>query len=54
MSSCDWAYVCLDNQEVESLDLALELLFRVLNRRRVVPLYTEVDAHRLYRVPAGL
>ena len=54
MSSCDWDYVCLDNQEAESLDLALELLFRVLNRRLVVPLYTEVDAQRLYRVPVGL
>ena len=27
MSSCDWDYVSLDNQEAESLDLALELLF---------------------------
>ena len=52
-SSCDWDYVCLDNQEAESLDLALEKLFRPLNRRRVVPLYTEVDAQRLYRVPTG-
>ena len=32
MSSCDWDYVCLNNQEAESLDLALELLFRTLNR----------------------
>ena len=54
MSSCDWDYVCLDNQETESLDLALELLFRTLNGCRVVPLYTEVDAQQLYRVPAGL
>ena len=54
MSSCDWDYVSLDNQEAESLDLALESLFRTLNYRRVVPLYTEVDAQRLYRVLAGL
>ena len=54
MSSCDWDYVCLDNQEAVSLDLALELLFHVLNRRRVIPLYTEVDARQLYRVPVGL
>jgi len=35
------------------LDLAFDLLSLALNRRWVVPLYTQVDAHRLYRVPAG-
>ena len=54
MSSCDWDYICLNNQEAELLDLALELLFRTPNLRRVVPLYIEVDTQRLYRVPAGL
>ena len=29
------------------LDLAFNLLFLALNRRRVVPLYTQVDAQRL-------
>ena len=29
------------------LDLVLDLFFLALNRRRVVPLYTQVDARRL-------
>ena len=53
-SSFEWDCLCLDYQGAKSLDLALEKLFRGLNRRRVIPLYTEVDAQRLYRVPAGL
>ena len=46
-SNFEWDCLCLDNQEAESLDLALELWFRTLNRRRVVPLYTDIDAQWL-------
>ena len=52
-SSFEWDCLCLDNQGANPLDLALDLMLLALNRRRVVPLYTEVDAQRLYRVPAG-
>ena len=46
-SSFEWDCLCLDNQGANPLDLALDLMLLALNRRRVVPLYTEVDAQRL-------
>ena len=46
-SNFEWDCLCLDYQGANSLDLALDLMLLVLNRRRVVPLYTEVDAQRL-------
>ena len=52
-SSFEWDCLCLDYHGAESLDLALDLMFLTLNRHHVVPLYTEVDAQRLYRVPAS-
>ena len=39
--------LCLDNQGANPLDLAFDLLFLALNRRRVIPLYTQVDARWL-------
>ena len=36
-----------DYQGANTLDLVLDLLFLALNRRWVVPLYTQVDAQRL-------
>ena len=36
-----------DYQGANTLDLAFDLLFLVLTRCRVVPLYTQVDAQRL-------
>ena len=36
-----------DYQGANLLDLAFDLMLLVLNRRRVVPLYIEVDAQRL-------
>ena len=36
------AYVTITRERIA--DLALELMLLFLNRRRVVPLYTEVDA----------
>ena len=38
--------VLLDYQGVNMLDLAFDLLFLALNRHRVIPLYTQVDARR--------
>ena len=46
-SSFEWDCLSLDNQEANPLDLALDLMLLALNRRRVVPLYTKVDAQRL-------
>ena len=46
-SSFEWDCLCLDYQGAKSLDLALDLMLPALNRRRVVPLYTEVDTQRL-------
>ena len=46
-SGFEWGCLCLDNQGADPLDLALVLMLLALNRRRVVPLYTEVDAQRL-------
>ena len=46
-SSFEWDCLCLDYQGAKWLDLALDLMLLALNRRRVVPLYTEVDAQRL-------
>ena len=46
-SSLRWDCLCLDYQGAKSHDLALDLMLLVLNHRRVVPLYTEVDAQRL-------
>ena len=46
-SSFEWDCLCLDYQGANPLDLVLDLMLLVLNRRRVVPLYTEVDAQRL-------
>ena len=37
----------LDYQGANPLDLAFDLLFPVLNCRRVIPLYTQVDTRRL-------
>ena len=42
-SSFEWDCLCLDYQGANPLDLALDLMLLVLNRRRVIPLYTEVD-----------
>ena len=36
-----------DYQRVNTLDLVLDLLFLELTRRRVTPLYTQVDARQL-------
>ena len=41
-----WNCLGFDDQGANPLDLALELLLFSLNRRRVVPLYTQVDARR--------
>ena len=41
----------LDEQGANTLDLAFDLLFLVLSHRRVVPLYTQVDARPVYRIP---
>ena len=46
-SSLRWYCLCLDYQGANTLDLAFDLLSLVLSRRRVVPLYTQVDAQRL-------
>ena len=46
-SSMRWYCLCLDYQGAIPLDLAFDLLFLALNRRRVVPLYTQIDAQRL-------
>mgnify|MGYP005839182795 CR=1 FL=1 len=43
-SSFEWDCLCLDYQGAISLDLALDLMLLALNRHRVIPLYTEVDA----------
>ena len=43
----EWDCLCLEYQGAKSLDLALDLMLLALNRRRVVPLYIEVDAQRL-------
>ena len=45
--SFEWDCLCLDYQGAKSLDLALDLMLLALNCRRVIPLYTEVDAQRL-------
>ena len=37
----------LDEQGANPLDLVLDLMLLALNRRRIDPLYTEVDAQRL-------
>ena len=46
-SSFEWDCLCLDNQGANPLDLALDFMLLALNRRQVVPLYTEVDAQWL-------
>ena len=46
-SSFEWDCLCLDYQGEKSLDLVLDLMLLALNRHRVVPLYTQVDAQRL-------
>ena len=46
-SSFEWHYLFLDYQGAKSPDLAFDLMLPVLNRRQVIPLYTEVDAQRL-------
>ena len=43
----EWDCLCLNYQGAESLDLALDLMFLALKRRRVISLYTEVDAQWL-------
>ena len=52
-SSLGWYCLCLDYQGANPLDLASDLLFLALNRRRVVPLYTQVDVQQLHGVLAG-
>ena len=44
------AYVSITREQISVL--ALDLMLLPLNRRRVVPLYTKVDAQRIYRVPS--
>ena len=46
-SSFEWDCLCLNYQGANLLDLVLDLMLLALNRRWVVPLYTEVDAQRL-------
>ena len=46
-SSLGLYYLGFDYQGANTLDLVLDLLFLALNRRWVVPLYTQVDTQWL-------